>query len=175
MNVLTQFKKIRLIALDVDGVLTNGNLLLNEKGNWLRQMNIKDGYALQLAAKKGYHVVIISGSFDKAVENRLEKLGVKKENLHFEIADKASCLQKIILNLELSTNEVLFMGDDMPDIQLLQLVGLACCPADAAEEVRSISHYISDYNGGCGCVRDVIRKVLSLNGDWNQLVGLTSK
>ena len=175
MNVLSQFKKIRLIALDVDGVLTNGNLLLNEKGDWLRQMNIKDGYALQLAVKKGYHLVVISGSYDEGVENRLKKLGVKNDNLHFNVTDKSACLQKIILNLGLSTDEVLFMGDDIPDIQVLQLAGLACCPADAAEEVRAMAHYVSDYNGGCGCVRDVIRKVLSLNGDWDRNTGLSSK
>jgi 3-deoxy-D-manno-octulosonate 8-phosphate phosphatase (KDO 8-P phosphatase) len=173
LNVLSLFNNIRLIALDVDGVLTNGNLLLTESGEWLRQMNIKDGYALQLAVKKGYHVAIISGSYDLGVENRLKKLGIKI--LHFNTSDKKSCLYNLVAELGLSNEQVLFMGDDMPDLQVMQTVGLACCPADAAEEVRAISHYISKHDGGSGCVRDVIRKVLSLNGDWDATTGLTAK
>lgn len=173
MNVLSLFNKIKLICLDVDGVLTNGSLLLTTSGDWLRQMNIKDGFALQLAVKKGYHVAVISGSFDEGVEKRLKKLGVT--HLYFNIVDKKNCLEKLTAELGVSHDEVLFMGDDLPDMQVMQNVGLACCPADAAEEIRAISHYLSNFKGGEGCVRDVIRKVLSMHGNWAADLGIASR
>ena len=165
MNVLALFKDIKLFVLDVDGVLTDGSLILLENGEMARKMNIKDGYALQLAVKKGYDILIISGGSSEGVKIRLNKLGIKE--IYLAVTNKSELLQEYVKTKNLSRSNVLYMGDDIPDVLPMQLAGLACCPADAVPEVRSIAHYISPITGGCGCVRDVIEKVLKLNGDWN--------
>jgi 3-deoxy-D-manno-octulosonate 8-phosphate phosphatase (KDO 8-P phosphatase) len=173
MNVLELFKPIKLIVLDVDGVLTDGNLLIMENGHdWLRQMNIKDGYALQLAVKKGYHVAIVSGSYSIGVEARLKKLGIKE--LHFNIKDKLDCVRKLLNKYNLMNDQAMFMGDDIPDYAVMKWVGLACCPADAAFEIKEISQYQSASYGGRGCVRDVIQKILTINGHWDLDAGVSS-
>ena len=128
-------------------------------------MNIKDGYALQLAIKKGYRVVIISGGTSDAVKERLERLGV--QDCFLKIDNKQEKLISYVSQHQLSWDEVLFMGDDIPDYMPMQLTGLPCCPADAAAEIKQISHYISPIAGGKGCARDVIEKVLKLNGNWD--------
>ena len=174
MNILQQFKPIKLMVMDVDGVLTDGKILLLESLEMARTMNVKDGYAMQLAVKKGYQIVIISGASDGgAVSNRLQKLGINE--VHQGVKDKASLLSSIINKGEFSKEQVLFIGDDIPDYQAMKLVGLACCPADAVSEIKSISHYISPVNGGEGCVRDIIEKVLKLNGHWDLDTTVTSK
>ena len=147
MNVLQHFKPIKLIAMDVDGVLTDGSLLLIEGGlTEARTMNIKDGYALQLAVKKGYQIIIISGASDNgAVENRMKKLGIHDVNMG--VKDKSSLLNQKIEKLGLSKNEVLFIGDDIPDYKVMKSVGLPCCPADAVAEIKEISLYISPVTG----------------------------
>ena len=166
MNVLELFKPIQLIAMDVDGVLTDGKLILLDSLELARSMNIKDGYAIQLAVKKGYHILVISGAVDGgAVANRLKNLGVQE--IHQGITDKASLLKEKIASLQLNHNQVLFIGDDIPDLQAMKLVGLACCPADAVQEIQSVSKYVSPYKGGEGCVRDIIEKVLKLNQHWD--------
>ncbi len=165
MNILPAFKDIRLFVLDVDGVLTDGTLILMDNGEMARKMNIKDGYALQLALKKGYDVLVISGGSSEAVRKRLEKLGVK--DIHLAVKNKKELLQKYVTDHKLAWPQVLYMGDDIPDVLPMQIAGLACAPADAVPEVRSAAHYISHLNGGGGCVRDVIEKVMKLNGDWN--------
>lgn len=165
MNMLSSFKEIRAFILDVDGVLTDGSLLLLDDGQMARKMNIRDGYALQLAVKKGYHVMVISGGTSLAVQHRLEKLGVKE--VHMGVTDKKSLLEGFIHLHGLSREQILFMGDDMPDLEAMKLAGLPCCPSDAAPEIRTVSTYISPVNGGYGCVRDVIEKVLKLNQHWN--------
>ena len=165
MNLLEKFKAIKTFVFDVDGVLTDGTLLILNDGQMARQMNIKDGYALQLAIKKGYRVVIISGGTSDAVKERLERLGV--QDCFLKIDNKKEKLIEYVTQHQLSWNEVLFMGDDIPDYIPMQLTGLPCCPADAASEIKQISHYISPLNGGKGCARDVIEKVLKLNGHWD--------
>jgi len=165
MNVLEKFKTIKTFVFDVDGVLTDGTLLILEDGQMARQMNIKDGYALQLAVKKGYRVVIISGGTSEAVKGRLERLGVK--DCFLKIDNKKEKLTEYVSQHGLDWNEILFMGDDIPDYIPMQLTGLPCCPADAAPEIKQISHYISPIDGGKGCVRDVIEKVLKLNSHWD--------
>lgn len=166
MNVLELFKPIKLIVMDVDGVLTDGKIILLESLEMARTMNIKDGYALQLAVKKGYHVLVISGASDGgAVSNRLKKLGIKE--LHQGVLDKAVLLKEKITSFNLTKEQVLFIGDDIPDLQSMKSVGLACCPNDAVAEIKNISHYISPYKGGEGCVRDVIEKVMKLNNHWD--------
>ena len=165
MDILPAFKRIKLFVLDVDGVLTDGSLILMDNGEMARRMNIKDGYALQLAVKKGYDVMVISGGDSEAVRHRLKKLGVK--NVHLKVKNKKELLVKYVDDQQLEWPQVLYMGDDIPDVLPMQAAGLACAPADAVPEIRSIAHYISPLSGGTGCVRDVIEKVMKLNGDWN--------
>ncbi len=173
MNVLTNFKEINTFVLDVDGVLTDGSLLLLDDGQMARRMNIKDGYALQLAIKKGYHFLIISGGNSKAVKLRLQRLGVVE--IFMNVTDKKAILLEYISKYDLKWEQVLYMGDDIPDMIPMQLAGLACCPADAVPEIKNISHYISPVNGGFGCVRDVVEKVLKLNNHWMHDSAVTSK
>ena len=165
MNILSRFKLIKTFVFDVDGVLTDGSLLILSDGQLARRMNIKDGYALQLAVKKGYRVVIISGGTSEQVKERLQKL--KVTDVFMQVENKQKFLTDYIDKNNLSWNEILFMGDDIPDYNCMLLAALACCPADAVSEVRVISKYISPYKGGEGCVRDVIEKVLKLNGNWD--------
>lgn len=148
----------------MDGVLTDGGLHIEHDGHWLRRMNIKDGYALQLAVKYGYRVVVISGSESGAVAERLHRLGIT--DVFMKVTSKESFLKEYILKNNLALNEILFMGDDIPDYNCMKIAGFACCPADAAVEIKQISSYISAMRGGYGCARDVIEKVLKLNNDW---------
>lgn len=164
MNILALFEHIRVFVFDIDGVLTDGTLHIQESGELLRRMNIKDGYALQLAIKKGYKVWVISGGHSYASVRRLTNLGVKE--VHIGVEDKLALLKKKLEGSGNTPNQVLFMGDDMPDIKAMQYCGLAVSPNDAAVEVCNISHYISPLKGGNGCVRDVIEKVLKINQDW---------
>lgn len=166
MNTLQLFKPIRLMVMDVDGVLTDGSILLLDDGQMARTMHTKDGYAMRLALEMGYEICVISGATDEAVRMRLMKLGI--QSIHLGIHDKASLLKDIMLKGNYQKDEVLFIGDDMPDYQAMQLVGLPCCPYDAVEDIKSISVYVSSFHGGKGCVRDVIEKVLKLNGHWHK-------
>ena len=165
MNVLEHFQDISTFVFDVDGVLTDGGVLLLENGLQARRMNIKDGLALQMALKNNYRVVIISGGTSEPVISRLQYLGLSEINLGLK--DKLKFLENYLNQNNLQWKEVLYMGDDLPDLPVLEKSGLPCCPADSAIEVKKISKYISPLNGGYGCVRDVIEKVLKLNGHWN--------
>ncbi|WP_212002748.1 HAD family hydrolase [Chitinophaga sp. HK235] len=173
MNILALFKPITTFVLDVDGVLTDGTLQLLPGGEMSRKMNIKDGYALQLAVKKGYRVVIISGGKSESVVSRLQGLGIK--DIYTGIHDKKEKLQDYVFEHDLAWNEILYMGDDIPDYQVMQLVALPVCPADAVPEIKSISRYVSPVPGGHGCVREVIEKVLKLNNHWLMDEGIASK
>lgn len=164
MNVLSLFKPITTFVFDVDGVLTDGTVQLLPNGEQSRKMNIKDGYALQLAVKKGYRIAIISGGRSESVVSRLQGLGIK--DIYTGVTDKQEKLQDYVFENDLQWEQVIFMGDDIPDYRAMQLVGLPVCPADAVPEIKSISRYISPVNGGNGCVREVIEKVLKLNGHW---------
>ncbi len=173
MNVLPAFKKIKAFVLDVDGVLTDSSVLVMDDGQLVRRMNIKDGYALQLAVKQGYLVCVISGGASPAVKLRLEKLGVGDVSLG--VKNKKDVLIRFVTEKNLKWDEVLYMGDDIPDYEVMQMVGLACCPTDAVAEIRQISKYISPVSGGEGCVRDVIEKVMKLNGHWHNDTAIQSK
>lgn len=164
---LQKLKDIKAFVFDVDGVLTNGDILASDSGEFLRTFNIKDGYALQLAVKKGYPVCIISGGKGAAMEKRFEGLGIKYVNLG--VSDKVQVFEDFLAAAEISASEVLYMGDDIPDYNVMKLVGLATCPADACEEIKSICSYISPYPGGKTAARDVIEKVLKVQSKWFDL------
>ncbi len=165
MSLLEKFKAVTTFVFDVDGVLTDGTLTILPNGLMARKMNVKDGYALQLAVKKGYNVVIISGGASDEVADRLQKLGVSR--IFMRVKDKTVALKEYLEEKQLRWEEVLFMGDDIPDLNIMKKVGTACSPADAVQEIKEVSNYISPLNGGFGCGRDVIEKVLKLRGDWN--------
>lgn len=161
---LQKLRDITTLIFDVDGVLTTGDILASNTGEFLRSFNIKDGYALQLAVKKGYHVCIISGGSGEAMQKRFEGLGIK--NIYLGVSDKVAIFEQILAQYQLQPAEVLYMGDDISDYKIMKLVGLPTCPADAVEEIKALSTYISPYNGGKTAVRDVIEKVLKLQGKW---------
>ncbi len=173
MSVLEKFKSIRTFVFDVDGVMTDGSVLVYETGEQVRRMNTRDGYSLQLAVKKGYRVLVISGGSSEGVRRRLEYLGIRDINLN--VHNKIEVLQEYVRKYDLHEKDMLYMGDDIPDLGAMQQVGLACAPADAAPEIRHIAAYISSFNGGHGCVRDVIEKVLKLNGHWEIDLAVASK
>jgi 3-deoxy-D-manno-octulosonate 8-phosphate phosphatase (KDO 8-P phosphatase) len=173
MSVLEKFKSIRTFVFDVDGVMTDGSVLVFETGEQVRRMSTRDGYSLQLAIKKGYRVVIISGGASEGVRLRLHYLGIR--DIFLNIHDKVDVLEQYAKEHRLEVNEMLYMGDDIPDHAPMNYVGLACAPADAAPEIKHIAGYISSFGGGKGCVRDVIEKVLKLNGHWELDQSVSSK
>jgi 3-deoxy-D-manno-octulosonate 8-phosphate phosphatase (KDO 8-P phosphatase) len=173
MSVLEKFKSIRTFVFDVDGVMTDGSVLVYETGEQVRRMNTRDGYSLQLAVKKGYRVLVISGGSSEGVRQRLEYLGIR--DVYLKVHDKVTVLTEYARRFGLDEKDMLYMGDDIPDYGAMQHVGLACAPADAAPEIRHIAAYISSFNGGQGCVRDVIEKVLKLNGHWELDLSVASK
>jgi len=173
MNVLAEFKKVTTFIFDIDGVLTDGTVLVLRDGLQARQMHVKDGFGLQMAMKNGYTVFIISGGISEESKKRLEYLGIKE--IYLGIADKTGFVTDLLTNNKIKWEQVLYMGDDLPDIPLMNKVGLSCCPADAVSEIKSIVKYISPVNGGGGCVRDVIEKVLKVNGHWQYETDVASK
>ncbi len=172
-NPFSNFNHIKAFIFDVDGVLTNGDLIILPNGVMARTMNVKDGYALQLAIKKGYKVAIISGGNSIEVAERVKLLSI--EDVYMNVLNKVEALDNFINKHQLNKNEILFMGDDMPDIDVMVEVGLPCCPADAVDEIKAISKYISPINGGKGCARDVIEKVLKLANKWQHTNYVSSK
>jgi 3-deoxy-D-manno-octulosonate 8-phosphate phosphatase (KDO 8-P phosphatase) len=173
MNILEQFKQVTTFVFDVDGVLTDGTLFVFDDGQFVRRMNIKDGFALQLAVKKGYRVVIISGGASDAVTQRLNRLGI--HDVFMQVTDKKAKLTEYVQQHQLKWGEVLFMGDDIPDYEVMKQVGMSCAPADAATEIKQISKYIALVPGGQGCAREVIEKVLKLNNHWELHTDVASR
>lgn len=162
--MIDAFQQIRLVIMDLDGVLTNGKLLIMDDGNWVREMDIKDGYAIQFAVRSGLKLAVVTGSSSNAVKERMAKLGVE---LFFENQkEKSVIVQELMIKFGLSAEQTLFIGDDIPDLDAFRVVGLKTCPVDAVTEVRSIADYISPYHGGNGCVRDILEKVLRIQGKW---------
>lgn len=166
MNLFEQFKQVKALVFDVDGVLTNGEVLVTEAGEQLRSFYIKDGYALQLAVKRGYSLAIITGGKSASVQLRLNGLGI--EDVFLDARDKSQVLREWMAKKRFAKSDVLFMGDDIPDLEVMKQVGFACCPTDAVEEIKSVSHYISPFAGGKGAVRDVIEKVMKLQNRWDE-------
>lgn len=158
MNDITTF------IFDVDGVLTDSNVQITTTGELLRTMNTRDGYAMKTAIDQGYTVCIISGGKNEGVRDRLRTLGIT--DIYLGISDKVAIYQEFIDVYNIKPENVLYMGDDIPDYYVMQQVGLATCPQDAVAEVKSISHYVSHKNGGQGCVREVIEQVMKVQGKW---------
>jgi 3-deoxy-D-manno-octulosonate 8-phosphate phosphatase (KDO 8-P phosphatase) len=173
MNVSELFKKITTFIFDVDGVLTDGTVLVLDGGLQARRMNIKDGFALQMAVTNGYNILVVSGGNSPQVVHRLEKLGIT--DVHMSILDKKAFVSEYIANKNLLKEQVLYMGDDLPDLAAMAIVGLPVCPADAVDEVKEAVQYIASLNGGHACVREVIEKVLKANGHWNYRTDVTSR
>ncbi|HMT29676.1 MAG TPA: HAD-IIIA family hydrolase [Bacteroidia bacterium] len=164
MNFKEKLNAVRNFMFDVDGVLTNGMLLVMPDGEFLRSMNIKDGYAMQLAIKKGYRIAIISGGHSTGVPVRLQRLGI--QDVFMGVANKTEVYDSLITKYQLEKASVLYMGDDLPDLPLIKKCGVPCCPQDAVTEIKENSVYISHKNGGDGCVRDIIEQVMRLHGTW---------
>lgn len=157
-------KKIRAVVFDVDGVLSAETITLSSEGEPLRTVNIKDGYAIQLACKRGLRVAIITGGNTAAVRKRYEGLGV--EDIYMGAGVKLVAYEELLGKYSLTDEEVMYVGDDIPDYEVMSRVGCACCPKDACEEVKSVSRYVSDRIGGHGVGRDVIEQVLRAQGLW---------
>jgi 3-deoxy-D-manno-octulosonate 8-phosphate phosphatase (KDO 8-P phosphatase) len=164
MNYKTKLKEIDTLVFDVDGVFTDNTLYIMEGQEPMRKMNVKDGYAIQLAVKKGYRIAIITGGRSEAVAARFKGLGVN--DVYLNSHDKLKVFKDFCKTHNVNPTNVLYMGDDIPDIPVMMNVGLACCPQDASEGVKAISSYISPVKGGLGCVREVLEQLLRLNGHW---------
>ncbi|PZW42370.1 3-deoxy-D-manno-octulosonate 8-phosphate phosphatase (KDO 8-P phosphatase) [Mesonia algae] len=155
---------ITTFVFDVDGVLTDGTVHVSVEGELLRSMNIKDGYALKKAVSSGYKICIISGGKNEAVRKRLSGLGITE--IHLGVEDKVTCLNQFFKTHHIDAKNVAYMGDDIPDLYPMRIIGLPTCPQDAAPEVKAISKYISHKDGGKGSARDLIEQVLKVQGKW---------
>lgn len=160
----TKLKHINTFVFDVDGVFTNNQVLLMPNGELLRSMNTKDGYTIRLALDAGFNVAIITGGKSEAVRHRFEGLGVK--HIFLGVHDKISCFNQLVKEHNIDPKKCLYMGDDIPDFDVMKLVGLAVCPQDAVPEIKAISDYVSPILGGHGCVRDIVEQTLKVHDVW---------
>ena len=165
MNYKTKLKNIKAMAFDVDGVFTDGTVQLWPGQEPIRNFHSKDGYAVQVAARQGFILAVITGGKSETVKERVKGLGV--QDVWLGARHKIEAYEEWLAMYDLRDEEVLYMGDDLPDIEVLMRVGLSCCPQDSAPEVRAIVDYISPIEGGRGCVREVIEQVLRAQGTWN--------
>lgn len=165
---MTNFKEglrtVKAFVFDVDGVLSSPQVWLHPSGDLMRTMNTKDGYALQYAVKRGYPIGIITGGNTESVAMRFKGLGIT--DIYLGSSYKLDDLKDFLFKYDLKPEDILYMGDDLPDYEVMTKVGIPCCPSDAVEEIKSVSHYISPFAGGKGCARDVIEQVLRLHGRW---------
>ncbi len=155
---------IKTIVLDFDGVFTNGTIQIHGDGTFTRTANVKDSYAIQYAAKKGFRVAVLSGGSLEALAPVLSNLGV--DEVMYKSHRKKEKLVAYMDKHQLKSEEILYMGDDIPDLEVLQMVGVAACPSDAVQEVKAVCHYVSHKGGGAGCVRDVIEQVMKVQEKW---------
>lgn len=163
-NYRQKLSKITTFIFDFDGVLSDGRIYVFPDGDQIRATNAKDGYAIQYAVKKGYHVAIISGGYSETMRQRFKTF--PPMDIFLSVPDKVQKLQEYMAQYQLTKEQIMIMGDDIPDYKMMQMAGVKCCPADAAEEIKGIADYISFQNGGCGCVRDVIEQTLKAQGKW---------
>ena len=165
MNYKEKLNKIKTFVFDIDGVFTNGKIMVDSHGNESRSFDTKDGIAVKLANDLGYNIAVITGANNKGIEARLNRLGVK--NVFLNSNDKVKDLLNYSKTNNINLEKTIYMGDDLPDTFPMKLVYLKTCPFDAVPEVRKISDYISNKNGGEGCVRDIIEQTLKVQGNWN--------
>ncbi len=151
-------------VFDVDGVMTDGGIIPTADGDFIRRYNAKDGYALAYAVKLGYRICIITGGRGRMLERRLQMLGIRR--YYTDCMDKIATLRSYLAEEGLDPQRVIYMGDDIPDLDCMREVGIPVCPADAASEVLETARYVSEFNGGAGAVRDIIEQVLRARGDW---------
>ena len=163
-NFKADLGRVKAFVFDIDGVLSKQTITMNSFGVPARTVNFRDGYALQLAAKKGYYIGVISGSNSKEYIKRMKNLGIP--DVHLNSRSKMEQFNSFLKKYSLDGNDVLYMGDDIPDYEVMKHTGIPVCPADADSEIKKISAYISDHKGGEGCVRDIIEQVLRLQGQW---------
>ncbi len=164
MNYKVKLNSIKAFVFDYDGVMTDGMIYTTKGDIIMRNGNVKDGYAIQYALKLGYKIAILSGGSGESIERRLKMLGVT--DVFIGVKEKLSVYKNYLECNHLTKEDVLYMGDDIPDYDIMLNVGVATCPNDAAEEIKQVADYISDKKGGEGCVRDVIEQVLRLQGRW---------
>ncbi len=164
INYKEHLHKITTFIFDYDGVMTDGRVILLSNTEQLRTGNVKDGYALQLAIREGYRIAVFTGGKSRFIKSRCNELGIL--DVFLGVYDKLATFNDYITENNIHPENILFMGDDIPDYEVMQRCGIAACPADAAEEIKKISHYISTYKGGEGCVRDIIEQVMKIHGKW---------
>jgi 3-deoxy-D-manno-octulosonate 8-phosphate phosphatase (KDO 8-P phosphatase) len=164
MNYKEIFKNISTVVLDVDGVLTNGDIILMPGMQPVRKMNAKDGYAMQLAVRNGIRMAIITGGKSPEVKERLQGLGIT--DIYLGASSKMESYEDLKMCYDLKDDEILYMGDDLPDYDIMKIVALAAAPQDAAPEIKSVADYVSPVDGGKGCVRDVLEQLLKIQGKW---------
>ncbi|TVR88282.1 MAG: 3-deoxy-D-manno-octulosonate 8-phosphate phosphatase [Saprospirales bacterium] len=164
---LELFKRIDTVVLDVDGVLTNSQMLITESGELLRSMSVRDGYALKRGLMHGLKMCVITGGSSKGVEWRIKSLGI--EDYFPAVKKKILVFDEWVNQHNVNLDNTLYMGDDLPDMDVMNKVGCPVCPADAAPEIIEIAKYVSPVKGGMGCVRDVLEKVLKLQGGWKTI------
>jgi 3-deoxy-D-manno-octulosonate 8-phosphate phosphatase (KDO 8-P phosphatase) len=163
-NYKEKLLHVNTFIFDYDGVLTDGTVVLTSSGDALRTANVKDGYAMQLAIKKNYRIAIISGGYSESMKRRFETLNI--EDVFLGVDKKIDVYNQYLETHNLKSENILFMGDDIPDYEIMLTVGVPTCPADASEEIKRSATYISHLPGGRGCVRDVIEQVLKVQGKW---------
>ncbi len=168
-NYKTLLPNIKTFIFDVDGVLTDGKILITNEGELLRSFDTKDGYAMKCALVQGYKIAIITGGRNQGVEERFKELGLY--DIYMGAHYKLDAFQDLLDNYDLDPETILYIGDDVPDIPVMEKVGLGCCPADAVSDVKAMADYVSHKNGGEGCVRELIEQVLRVQGKWRLDIG----
>ncbi len=163
-NFKERIARVKAFIFDVDGVLTDGKIIPTLEGDFMRQYNAKDGYAIAYAIREGYQVCIISGGRGKTLQMRMEALKIK--HIYIDCMDKSAALADFFAKSGCTADECIYMGDDIPDLEVMGLVGTAVAPADAVAEIIEVAHYTSQFAGGCGCVRDIIEQTLRSQGCW---------
>ena len=163
-NFKEDIARVEAFVLDVDGVMTDGGIIPTPEGDFIRRYNAKDGYAIAYALREGFKVCVISGGRGKMLENRLTMLGVTK--MYLNCMNKVEALEEFLAENDLDRQSIIYMGDDIPDLECMMRVGIPVCPADAAMEVVEASRYVSEFNGGHGAVRDIVEQVMRAQGKW---------
>jgi 3-deoxy-D-manno-octulosonate 8-phosphate phosphatase (KDO 8-P phosphatase) len=176
-NFKEDIARVEAIVLDVDGVMTDGGIIPTPDGDFIRRYNAKDGYAIASAIREGLKICIISGGRGRMLEHRLQMLGVTRYYLN--CMDKVAAIHEFASEYNIDLENVIYMGDDIPDLECMRLVGVPVCPSDAAMEVVEASRYISEFNGGHGAVRDIVEQVMRAKGVWAKnlkgVLGASSK